>query len=248
MRYFAILAAVLLLVTSLCGGDIFDIFRPRKQTNVDLGGLTEEQLTSGLKEALATGIQYAVTNLAQPGGFLSNTLVRVPMPESLKPIEKGVRALKQDYLADQFIATMNQAAELAVAETGNILADAVRALTVEDARRLINGSDDAATQFFRKTSGTKVQERMLPIVKSATAKVQVTSSYQKLVAQAGAAARLFGKDPKDLDVDLYVTEKAADGLFKMIAEQEKNIRQNPAARTTELLRRIFSKPLPSAAK
>jgi hypothetical protein len=245
MRYLAALAFLFFTAPALLGADIFDIFRSRKQsTTVDLRGLTEEQLTRGLKEALASGIEYSVTNLAKPGGFLSNIIVRIEMPDSLKPVEKAARALKQDYLVDQFVATMNQAAELAVSETGNILADAVRALTVEDARKLINGPDDAATQFFRKTSGAKLQQRMLPIVKAATAKVEVTSNYQKLIAQAAPAARLFGKNPSDLDVDLYVTEKASDGLFKMMAEQEKSIRQNPAARTTELLQKIFSKTIP----
>jgi hypothetical protein len=245
MRNCLLLAFLFLIVPVVLGADIFDIFKSRKQTSgSDLAGLTEEQLTRGLKEALATGIEYSVTNLAKPGGFLSNVMVRIEMPSSLKSLEKAARTLKQDYLVDQFVATMNQAAELAVPETGAILADAVRALTVEDARKLINGPDDAATQFFRKTSGAKLQERMLPIVKAATAKVEVTSSYQKLIAQAAPATRLFGKKPSDLDVDLYVTEKATDGLFKMIAEQEKSIRQNPAARTTELLQKIFSKTIP----
>jgi hypothetical protein len=245
MRSWLALACLFLVVPVVLGADIFDIFRSRKQTaGADLAGLTEEQLTKGLKEALASGIEYSVTNLARPGGFLSNLTVRIEMPASLKSIEKTARTLKQDYLVDQFVATMNQAAELAVSETGTILGDAVRAVTVEDARKLINGPDDAATQFFRRTSGAKIQQRMLPIVKAATAKVEVTSNYQKLVAQAAPAARLFGRNPTDLDIDLYVTEKATDGLFKMIAEQEKSIRQNPAARTTELLQKIFSKKIP----
>lgn len=235
---------VLLCSVSIASADVFDFLKSKKNSDgsaAGVPGLSEEQVAQGLKEALANGVKHSITNLGHDGGFLTNVNVRIPIPDSLKYAEKAARSLKQDQLADEFVATMNHAAEMAVPETANILADALKGMTVDDAKAIIKGPDDAATKFFQRTSGAGLVERMLPIVKQTTAKAEVTRSYEKLVGVAGTATRFFKLKSGPVDLDSYVTQKAADGLFKTIAEEEKRIRQNPAARTTELLQKIFSK-------
>jgi hypothetical protein len=244
-RWGALLA--LLLSPAAAPAGIFDFLKPasppggssNSASPLSLAGLSEEQLTKGLKEALAKGVGQAVTNLSRPGGFLTNLNVRIPMPEKLATVERALRAVKQDHIADEFVATMNHAAEAAVPEAGAIFTDAIKGLNVADAQTLLKGSDDAVTQYFKKTGETRIQEKMLPVVKQATEKANVTASYKQLMAKAGPAASLFNLGGTDLDLDRYVTQKASDGLFKMIAEEEKRIRQNPAARTTELLQKVF---------
>lgn len=240
-------ALSLALVPAPLRAGFFDFLKPDKSSNapssvpaaLSLAGLSEEQVTSGLKQALAKGVQQAVTNLGRSSGFLSNLNVRIPMPEKLAGAERTLRMLKQDQLADEFISTMNHAAEGAVSEAGVIFHDAITNMTLADAKSILQGPDDAATQYLKKTGETRIQERMMPIVKQATEKAGVTSAYKKLMARAAPAASLFNLGGDQLDVDRYVCQKAADGLFKMIALEEKSIRQNPAARTTDMLKKIF---------
>jgi hypothetical protein len=160
------------------------------------------------------------------------------MPPQLQTVEKTLRRLGQDKMADDFIATMNHAAEQAVPVAAGIFAGAVTNMTVADAKSILTGPDDAATQYFRKTSEAQLQEKFLPIVKDATAKAGVTAAYKNLVKQAGPVASFLGADAGDLDG--YVTKKSLDGLFKMVAAEEKRIRENPLARSTDLLKKVFS--------
>ncbi|NQU10879.1 DUF4197 domain-containing protein [bacterium] len=204
--------------------------------------LTEDEIARGLKQALSNGVVHAVAQLGKEGGFLNNLDVKIPMPERLQQVEKALRALGQNKLADEFVATMNHAAEQAVPEAAQIFGSAVSQMTLADARAILQGSDDAATQYLRKTGGEQLTGKMLPIVKQATGKVGVTSAYKNLIQKAGPAAQLFGVQNADLDG--YVTEKAVDGVFKMIAAEEKRIRANPVARTTDLLQRVFGAKAP----
>jgi hypothetical protein len=243
----------ILSIVSLCclamissGASFLDAFRSEStETNSALASFSQEQVADALKQALAKGAQTAITNLAQPGGFLSNAQVRIPMPEKLAVVEKTARKLKQDKYADDFVATMNRAAEQAVPAALPIFTDALKTITIDDAKKLVSGGDDSATQFFKGKGDKQIQEKMLPIIEEATAKAGVTSAYKKLLDQAGGNAQvgsLLGKlnvNTSSLDVDAYVTQKASDGLFKMIAEEEKRIRENPQARTTELLQKVF---------
>lgn len=209
-----------------------------------LASLSEDQVVGGLKEALGKGVQQAITQLGQDGGFLTNLDVKIPMPEKLRTVEKTLRKLKQDKLADDFINTMNHAAEQAVPQAATVFADAIKGMSIEDAKGILKGPDDAATQFFRTATETNLFQRFLPIVKSATDKTGVTSSYKRLMDQVNVAGS-FGSLGKSLlnaesvDLDAYVTSKSLDGLFKMIAAEEKRIRENPVARTTDLLRKVF---------
>lgn len=209
-----------------------------------LASLSEGQVTGGLKEALGKGVQHAVSQLGHDDGFLTNLNVKIPMPEKLRAVEKTLRALKQDKLADDFVSTMNHAAEQAVPEAASVFGDAVKNMSVEDAKAILTGPNDAATQYFRKTTQTNLFEKFLPIVKTATDKTGVTAAYKQLMAKAGGASPFgsFGNSflkTEDVDVDVYVTNKAMDGLFVMVAEEEKRIRENPVARTSELLQQVF---------
>lgn len=215
----------------------------RKSTNAvaaarsSVAGLSEQQIADGLKEALANGVQHAVTNLGRAGGFLHDPEVRIPMPENLQRVEQTLRTLRQDKLADDFVTTLNQAAEQAVPEAAAVLADSVKQMTLADAKSILTGTNTAATAYFRRTSETNLYARFLPIVQQATRKTGVTSSYKQMRARLGFASALMGNDAGDLDD--YVTRKTLDGLFIKIGEEETAIRANPAARTTELLQKVF---------
>lgn len=199
--------------------------------------LSDEEVVKGLKEALSKGARQAIADLGRDGGYLNNLDVRIPMPDELHRVEKLMRQLGQDKYADQFVATLNHAAEKAVPEAAVIFADAISQMTLADARSILKGPDDAATQYFRKTSEARLKERFRPIVQAATDQAGVTSSYKKLMQKAGPAAQLLGVGTTDLDG--YVENKAVDGLFKMIAAEEKRIRQDPLSRTTDLLKKVF---------
>ena len=199
--------------------------------------LTGDEMAGGLKEALANGVQHAVRELGKPDGFLENLDVKIPMPKSLQTVERTLRAVKQEKLADEFVATLNRAAEQAVPEAAAVFADSIRQMTVTDAKNILTGPNDSATQYFRKTSEEKLREKFRPIVAKATTAVGVTAAYKNLLQQAGPAAALLGSEAGDLDG--YVTQKALDGLFKMIAGEEQRIRENPVARTTDLLKKVF---------
>jgi hypothetical protein len=210
---------------------------PPPAAPLSLAALTQGEIADGLKEALSTGVERAVSELGRDGGFLNNLNVRIPMPESLQTVERALRSLKQEKLADDFVATMNHAAEKAVPEAASIFAGAIRQMTVEDAKAILTGHDDAATQYFRRTSEARLTEAMRPIVQKATEQAGVTASYKALMQHAGPAAQFLGQQAVDLDS--YITQKATDGLFKMVAAEEKRIRENPVARTTDLLKKVF---------
>ena len=200
--------------------------------------LSQEELTAGLKEALEIGTQRAVELLARDGGYLDDPKVRIPLPDSLRQIEKGLRAVGQEQLADEFIATMNRAAEQAVPEAVSIFGATIRQMSLQDARGILNGPDDAATRYLRRQSGGRIEQAFLPIVEQATTKAGVTSAYKKLVDSAGFLGSLLQSG--SLDLDRYVTEKAVDGLFLKLAAEEALIRKDPLKRSTELLRKVFA--------
>jgi hypothetical protein len=247
-------AALAFGLASLChGADLLERLSPGKSKSTNSppvaqmgSALSPEQMIGGLKEALAKGVQHAITNLGRSGGFLNDLGVRIPMPENLQKIDKAVRALGQGQLADDFVTTMNRAAEQAVPEAASVLGDAIRQMTVADAKAVLTGTNNAATEYFRRTSTTNLQARFLPIVKKATEQAGVTKAYKLMTDKVNLGGlrglgalgdRISGQDA--LDVDAYVTRKALDGLFVKIAEQEKMIRENPVARTTDLLQKVF---------
>jgi hypothetical protein len=197
----------------------------------------QDDYSRGLREALLNGTLSAIKSLGREGGFLKNLRVKIPMPKSLQPVEKTLRLIGQGRIADDFIAAMNHAAEKAVPVAADVFKDSIRQITFQDAVNIVRGPDDAATQFFRRTSEKRLTEKFLPIVKGFTEKVGVTAQYKAMMEQYGAIARLAGRDA--VDIDEYVTQKALDGLFLLIADEEKRIRRDPVARTSDILQKIF---------
>ena len=208
-------------------------------TSMASNALSNEDMIAGMKQALEKGVGYAVDNLGQADGFLGNPKVKIPMPDKLQQLESLLRKVGQDELADQFVTTMNRAAEQAVPLTRDVLVTGVRELTVEDAKNIISGPDDAATSYLRKTGGEQLRTAIAPIVKNATDQAGVTRQYKNLFSNLGFMGSFM--NPDDYDIDKYVTDKTMDGLFAMIAEQEKLIRENPVERTTDLLKKVFAK-------
>jgi hypothetical protein len=207
---------------------------------ITAGVLSDSEIVAGLKEALGNGVEHSINTLGRQDGFLTNELVRIAMPDSLKSVEKLARQAGQGAVVDDFITTLNRAAEQAVPEAAEILGDAIRDMSMDDAKSILGGPDDAATQYFRRYSEARLTNKFLPIVKQATDQAGVTSAYKSLMNQAGGG--FFGSmlGSQAMDLDSYVTDRAMDGLFKYIAIQEREIRENPAARTSDLLRRVFA--------
>ena len=201
-----------------------------------VGDLSSKDTASGLKEALARGAEVAVSQLGKTNGFLGDARVRIPLPESAQAIEKAMRTFGMKKQADELIETMNHAAEMAVVEAKPILVNAIKAMSFDDARGILTGGDDAATQYFRRTTSRDIGAKFLPIVKKATAKVDLAGKYNQY---AGQAANLGLLNKKDANLDSYVTQKAMDGLFLMIAEQEKAIRKDPIGTGSSMLQKVF---------
>ncbi len=233
----------LLLISSTAESDwkgMFDRFlQGDTAQSVTDAALSNSDITAGLKEALANGVETSINTLGQTDGFLGDELVRIAMPESLKSVERIARQAGQGQYVDEFVTTLNRAAEQAVPEAASILGDAIRVMSVTDAKAILSGPENAATEYFRKSSEEKLTERFLPVVQQATDKAGVTASYKTMIGQAGGLLGGF-LNTDALNLDKYVTDKAMDGLFKYIAIQEQQIRENPAARTSDILKRVFS--------
>ncbi len=198
--------------------------------------LDSETIVAGLKQALQQGVERGVSSLGRADGYLKNGNVQIPVPDNLRTAEMLLRKVGADKYADQFILTLNRAAEAAVPQAKAVFLDVIRKMTVTDAIGILRGADDAATQYFRRQSQVRLAASFRPIVARATDKVGVTAQYKSLVSRV---ERLGFVDTSELDLDDYVTAKALDGLFYMMAQEEMRIRRDPVARTTELLRRVF---------
>jgi hypothetical protein len=219
-------------------GDLLKLFDKADKT-VSASSLSEADVIAGLKQALSHGTRSAVDFLGRKNGFLDTPRVHIPMPDSLQMVERGLRSAGQGRYADEFIATLNHAAEQAVTGATPIFVKAIKSMTIADAWNILNGPDNAATTYFRGHTSDALYKRFLPVVSRATAKVGVTSAYKRLVNELGPLGGLV--DTESLDLDAYVTRRSLDGLFLILAEEEKRIRENPAARTTELLRKVFGR-------
>jgi len=203
----------------------------------NLAGITNQDAVQALKDALVQGSNKAVSQLSAPNGFLGNPQVKIPLPDTIKRVESGLRMLGMGRQADELVASMNHAAELAVKEATPLLVSSVRSMSVSDAKGILTGPDDAATLYFRRTTSDALTQRFLPIVKEMTARVQLAQQYNALAGQA-AQYGLISKE--DANIDNYVTHKALDGLFIVIAEQERSIRRDPMGAATSIAKKVFS--------
>lgn len=203
---------------------------------ISLGDISNQDAVGGLKEALSQGAAKAIDTLGKPDGFLGNPKVKIPLPESLQKAEGIMRRFGMGDQADELVTSMNRAAESAVTEAKPLLLEAVKSMSVEDAKKILNGGDDAATQYFRgKTSGP-LAEKFLPIVRQATAKAQLAEKYDQF---AGAGKRFKLVKEEDAKLEDYVTNRALDGMYLMIAEEERAIRENPLGAAGNLAKKVF---------
>ncbi|SCX41997.1 DUF4197 domain-containing protein [Nitrosospira sp. Nsp1] len=200
------------------------------------GPVSDEDTTGALKQALTQGADVAVDKLGVADGFLNNPKVKIPLPGALQKVEGIMRTLGMSKYADGLIVTMNHAAETAAAEARPLLMDAVQKMSVKDARAILTGSDDAATQYFRTTTSDALSQKFLPIVKNATDQVGLIKKYNEFAGK-GAKLGLIGE--KDANIENYVTQKTLDGLYLMMAEEERAIRSDPMGQGSKLLQRVF---------
>ncbi|MDP9940917.1 DUF4197 domain-containing protein [Ectopseudomonas alcaliphila] len=203
---------------------------------LSLSDLSQQDASGGLKDALIQGAQVAVKQLGTPGGFSNNPDVRIELPGKLGKAAKTMKMMGMGAQVDQLEASMNKAAEAAVPQAQALLVDAVKKMTVADAKSILSGPQDSATQYLNKSSREQIRAKFLPIVKQATDQVGLAQQYN---AFAGQAASFGVVDAKSSTVESYVTEQALDGLFEMIAQQEASIRQNPAGAATSLAKKVF---------
>ena len=200
--------------------------------------VSDNEISGGIKEALGKGVSGAIKSLGKEDGFFRNVRVKIPLPKSLQRIEKVVRIAGQGKAVDDFVLSMNRAAEKAVPVAVDVFVESIKRMSFDDARQILfSKQQDSATQFFRRTSEETLREKFRPLVEEFTAKTGVTQRYKAMIGKAGFAAQFLGKDATDLDG--YVTQKALDGLFLLIADEEKSIRKNPIGRTTSLLKKVF---------
>ena len=192
---------------------------------------------AGLKEALYIGTEKAVLQTGQADGYFRNEVIKILLPENLELVEQGMRLVGRGDLVDEFVLSMNRAAERAAPYAKEIFWDAIKRIDFDDARQILTGGEAAATDYFRAETGDKLAAAFLPVVERATQEVGVTRKYKELVGQYQSVP--FAQTIA-FDVDQFVVEEGLDGLFHVLAEEERKIRTDPAARVTDLLQRVFA--------
>jgi RNA binding exosome subunit len=228
---------ILAVLTSLSYAGIFDsIFKTIKGPSS--GGTDDKTIVSGLKEALSIGTENAVKKVSQTDGYFGNQLIKILMPEKIQKVADVLKKVGYQKEVDEFTLSMNRAAEKAAPQAASFFGDAIKEMTFEDAKKILNGGDTSATEFFKSKTHEKIYKAFKPVVSSSMNEVGVTRSYKELIGKYESIP--FMKS-ESLDLDHHVTTKALDGLFTMVGQEEKKIRTDPAARVTDLLKTVFGK-------
>jgi len=201
-----------------------------------LENISNREAINALKSALDRGARAAVAQLGRENGFLGDARVKIPLPESLRRAEKNMRRFGMGKYADELIETLNRAAEAAVPEAKQLFVDALRQMSVQDAKGILTGGDTAGTEYFRRVTADELARRFLPIVQRATARVGLAQKYNQYAARG---VRVGLVDAQDANLDGYVTRKALDGLFFMVAEEERKIRKDPVGSASSLIKKVF---------
>ena len=204
------------------------------QANV--ASLTSAQAGDGLKEALSRGVSTAVSSTGRPGGYFEDAAIKILMPPKLQSVEKAMRAAGMGPKVDEFIRSMNSAAEQAAPAAKSIFMDALKSMTIEDAKGIVTGDKTAGTEYFKRTTSGKVSDAFKPTVDASMDKVGVTAQFKELMANAPSMP--FMKTPS-IDINAYLLQKAVDGLFVVMGQEEVKIRTNPSAQVTPLLKMVF---------
>lgn len=212
------------------------LFFPAVVRAQSLGSISNADATSALRAALEKGSLAAIAKLGIEGGFLNNPQVKIPLPDALRKVEKLLRATGKGDELDALVTSMNRAAELAVPESKQLLTSAIKAMSVQDAKGILTGGQDSVTQFFKSKTRAPLTERFLPIVDKTVSKLGLARSYNSL---AGQAMKLGLVKEESATVQRYVTGRSLDGLYFMIGEEEKAIRQDPVKAGSKILERVF---------
>jgi len=237
----AIIVLIIIFVqifsTHICHAGLFDglkkLFSSSKQEGID-----ENTIITALKEAISVGTDNAVKSVSELDGYLANQAIKILIPEKFNMVTEGLRKIGYNKPVDDFILSMNRAAEKAAPQAKSIFIDAIKEMTFDDAKKILNGNETAATEYFKTKASEKLYNAFNPIISSSVNEVGATRYYKEL---AGKFALLPFMKTETLNLDNYVTNKALDGLFHMIGEEEKKIRTDPKARVTELLEKVFKK-------
>jgi len=198
--------------------------------------LSNKDMVGGLKEALIKSAEITVKKLGATDGYLGNPQIKIPLPESLQKVEGMMKKFGMGKQAEELVVSMNRAAEAAAPEAKAMLIDAAKKMSVQDAKGILTGGDNAATQYFRGATQVQLTQKFLPIVKKATQKVRLAAKYNDF---AGKGAKFGLVDAKDANLENYVTQKALDGLYLMMAQEERAIRQDPVGQASKLLQKVF---------
>lgn len=199
--------------------------------------VTREEVASGLKQALEVGIRNGSGQASQTDGYYKNSLIRIPFPPDVQKVENTLRKVGLGNEVDRFVMTLNRGAEDAAKSAVPIFVTAIKQMTIQDAWGILKGDKDAATQYLKRTTSTQLQNAFMPVIQSSLEKTNATRYYTDLVTRYNQIPLVQKVNP---NLDEYATQKAMDGLFLLVAQEEANIRENPIARTTELLRRVFA--------
>jgi hypothetical protein len=198
--------------------------------------LTTAEVGEGLKEALVNGISKGSDQVSQLDGYFKNPEIKIPFPPEVKKVENTLRDIGLGSEVDKFVMTLNRGAEDAAKEAKPIFIAAIKSMTINDAWAILKGEENAATEYLRKTTSSQLREKFKPVIQTSLNKVNATKYYGELVTRYNKIPLVEKVNP---NLDDYATDKAIEGLFIMIAKEEKNIRQDPVARTTDLLKRVF---------
>jgi hypothetical protein len=201
-------------------------------------GLDDSTIASGLKDALSVGTENAVSLVSKAGGYFGNEVIKILLPENIQKAAQLVAKMGYQKQVDDFILSMNSAAEKAAPKAVPYFVDAIKAMSIEDARKILSGSDTAATEYFKSKTSSKLYDAFKPSVSESMNQVGVTNAYNAMMDKVPSSP--LGK-PESVDLNHYVTTKALDGLFLMVGQEEQKIRTNPMARTTDLLKQVFGK-------
>jgi hypothetical protein len=231
---------VILLILSCGTGSYAGLFDTIKE-GIGLApkpSLDDNTIISGLKEALSIGTENAVKSVSQSDGYFGNEIIKILMPEKIQKVADVLGKVGYQQQVDSFVLSMNRAAEKAAPKAASIFGSAIREMTLEDARGILDGGDTAATDYFKAKTSDKIYETFKPTISSSMNEVGVTRSYKEMMDKYTSLP--FMKS-ESLDLDHHVTDKSLNGLFHMLGEEEKKIRTNPADRVTELLKKVFGK-------
>jgi hypothetical protein len=227
---------IFILPQVVFAGEIDDIYQKLQKSSVS--SLDDHTIISGLKEALSVGTAKAVKLVSVENGYLRNEAIKILLPEKIQKMSEILREAGFNKEVDAFVLSMNRAAEKAAPKAKPIFVDAVKGMNIQDARNILNGNNTAATEYFKDKTSNKLSAAFRPVISSNMNKVGVTKSYKALKNKYLSLLPL--STAESIDLDHYVTEKALDGLFHMLGQEEAKIRANPAARTTEILKKVFA--------